>query len=278
MTTSFVPGTHIEIVRSTQDRGRVRSALFDFDGTLSLIRQGWQTVMIPMMVEILRKSTPTDESDEELTDVVTEFVTRTTGKQTIYQMIQLAEEVTARGGAALDPRDYKAEYLARLWTHIRGRVADLKEGRRPIESFLVPGARQVLEGLRERSVVCYLASGTDHPYVVDEAQALGLAEFFAGGIYGAQEDYESSSKRLVIAHILRTHALAGPELATFGDGFVEIEDTVAAGGIAVGMATDEERREGIDAWKRERLIAAGAHVIVPDFGEHEALLTYLCGA
>ena len=44
----------IEILRPDLPRGRFRSVLFDFDGTLSLIREGWPQVMIPMMVEVLR--------------------------------------------------------------------------------------------------------------------------------------------------------------------------------------------------------------------------------
>ena len=46
----------IEIVHSDFPRGRFRSVLFDFDGTLSLIREGWPQVMIPMMVEVLRET------------------------------------------------------------------------------------------------------------------------------------------------------------------------------------------------------------------------------
>ena len=42
----------IEIVNPDLPRGRFRSALFDFDGTLSLIREGWPQVMIPMMTEM----------------------------------------------------------------------------------------------------------------------------------------------------------------------------------------------------------------------------------
>ena len=41
----------IEVLRPDLPRGRFRSVLFDFDGTLSLIREGWPQVMIPMMVE-----------------------------------------------------------------------------------------------------------------------------------------------------------------------------------------------------------------------------------
>jgi hypothetical protein len=64
-------------------------------------------------------------------------------------------------------------------------------------------------------------------------------------------------------------------LLAFGDGFVEIEETKKAGGIAVGVATDEANRQGIDEWKRERLIQAGADVIIPDFREQEELIQYL---
>ena len=271
----YLPGTRIEIINPALARGDVRSALFDFDGTLSLIRQGWQSVMIPLMVEVLRE-TPQHEDDTALEAAVVEYVTRSTGIQTIFQMMELVEMVRARGGEPRTAQEYKAEYLRRLWQHIRERVEGLKSGRLAADDLLVPGAREVLEGLRKRGVTCYLASGTDRPYVVDEAAALGLAPFFGPHIYGALDDIHAYSKRQVIQRILRENHLQGPNLVTFGDGFVEIEDTKAVGGIAVGVASDEVTRQGVDEWKRERLIQAGADLIVPDFREHEALLDYLC--
>src|SRR5437764_1694373 len=95
----------IEILRPTLPRGQFRFVLFDFDGTLSLIREGWPQVMIPMMVEELRR-TPTAESDRELEAAVEDFVMRLNGRQTIYQMMQLADEVRRRGGTPADPLDY----------------------------------------------------------------------------------------------------------------------------------------------------------------------------
>src|SRR3954470_3104561 len=92
----------IEVLRPDLPRGRFRSALFDFDGTLSLIREGWPQVMIPMMVEELRR-TGTAESDAELGRHVEEFVMRLNGRQTIYQMIQLADEVRRRDGTPREP-------------------------------------------------------------------------------------------------------------------------------------------------------------------------------
>ena len=49
----FLPGTSIELCAQSVPRGQVRFCLFDFDGTLSLIREGWQDVMVPMMVDVL---------------------------------------------------------------------------------------------------------------------------------------------------------------------------------------------------------------------------------
>jgi len=263
----------IEILTPNIKRGYIHHALFDFDGTVSLIREGWQGVMIPMMVEILLE-TPQHESEEELRAVVTEFVERLTGEQTIYQMIQLCEEIRRRGGKPLDPLEYKWMYLGRLWERIKGRVAGLKNGTIKPEEMMVPGVVPMLEALRARGVTCYLASGTDEVYVLDEATALGLSPYFAG-IYGALDDYQSYSKKMVIERILNENHLSGPELVTFGDGYVEIEDTKAVGGIAVGVASDEVNRQGVNEWKRQRLIRAGADLIIPDFRQYKQLVAYL---
>lgn len=274
--THLLLDTQIEVIRPEIVRGRIRHALFDFDGTLSLIREGWQGVMIPMMVEILLE-TPGAEDEATIESVVTEFVTRLTGKQTIYQMMELAEEVTKRGGTPREPLEYKHQYHDRLWQRIERRVADLEAGRVAPEALTVPGSRAMLEALSARGVRCYLASGTDEPYVLREAKLLGLSHYFAG-IYGALDDYKRFSKSMVIQRIIADNDLSGPELVAFGDGYVEIEDTCRAGGIAVGVATNEAERQGIDEWKRTRLVEAGAHLIVPDFRECEALVEYLCDA
>ncbi len=272
----LLPGTQIEIVNAALDRGKVRSVLFDFDGTLSLIREGWQQVMKPMMVEILL-DLGTGESEADLAALVSDYVDRLTGKQTIYQMIELAEQVQQRGGEPLEPLAYKHMYLDRLWQRIEGRVQSLKRGDTDPDDLLVPGSRALLEALRERAVSLYLASGTDEPYVLDEARALQVDGFFGDHIYGALDDYKRFSKAMIINRIIETHRLSGPEFLAFGDGYVEIENAKDVGGIAVGVATDEARREGVDQWKRTRLIAAGADVVIPEFREQARLLPYLFG-
>jgi phosphoglycolate phosphatase len=272
--TTFIPNTHIEIIQPGHSLGPFKHALFDFDGTISLIREGWQQIMIPMMVEFLL-DTPGAEDETILTRLVTDFVTRLTGKQTIYQTIQLAEEIKLRGGQPKEPLEYKHIYLDRLWQRIENRVAGLKSGRLAPVEMVVPGSVELLAALRERGVTCYLASGTDEPFVRDEAQALGAAQYFNGGIYGAQDDYKNFSKKMIIERILSEKQLSGDSLLTFGDGYVEIENTVEVGGLAVGVASNEATRQGIDDWKRQRLIEAGAALIIPDFREQTTLLPYL---
>jgi phosphoglycolate phosphatase len=272
----YLPNTQIELINPNLAPRGFRHALFDFDGTVSLIREGWQQVMIPMMVEILL-DTPQAEAKATLNQLVTDFVTRLTGKQTIYQMIQLADEVKRRGGQPEEPLAYKYEYLDRLWSRIEGRVSGLKNGAIDPGEMIVPGAVDLLAALRQRGITCYLASGTDEAYVIDEAQALGVAEYFNGGLYGALDNYKNFSKKMVIDRILNQYRLSGHELVTFGDGYVEIENTAAVGGLAVGVASNEAERRGIDAWKRQRLIEAGADLIIPDFREGDSLLRYLSG-
>ncbi|NMB45060.1 MAG: HAD family hydrolase [Firmicutes bacterium] len=264
----------VEIIQDDIIRGRFKAAIFDFDGTISLIRAGWQDVMYPYFVDVLAE-TPHHEGREALEEVVREFVDLLTGKQTIYQCIQLVEEVKKRGGVPLTPLEYKHEYLRRLWERIEHRVHGLEDGSIEQETMLVPGAVELLMRLRSKGLTLYLASGTDEPYVLHEAAVLGVAEFFDGGIYGALDRYEDFSKEKVIREIIASHRLAGEELLGFGDGYVEIENVKSVGGYAVGVASDEIHRAGINEWKRERLIGAGADLIIPDYGRLPQLIDYL---
>jgi phosphoglycolate phosphatase len=263
----------IEIISAGVSADRTRVALFDFDGTLSLIRSGWMEVMLPMMVEFLLE-TKSGESEAELRAVVEEFVGRLTGKQTMYQMIELAENVEKRGGKPLEPLVYKKIYLDRLWKTIEHRIDDLrKQGCSP-EQYLVPGSRALLESLRERGYTMYLASGTDDVYMQEEAKLLDVHRYFAG-VHGALDDYKSFSKAILIQQIIASATFRGDEFLGFGDGYVEIENVKSVGGVAVGVASSEPECLTIDEWKRERLVRVGADVIVPNFLELDELFQVL---
>ena len=254
----------VETLRAGAVACDARVALFDFDGTLSLIRSGWVEVMVPMMVEILAEL-GTGESEEALTTVVREFVDRLTGKQTIYQMIHLVEEIERRGGASRDPLYYKHLYLDRLGARIAHRLDDLRAGRVSPDEYLVPGSRALLESLSRRGLRLLLASGTDEVFVRDEAALLDVARYFDGGIHGAQDDYKSFSKAIVIERLLHESGYRGAEFLGFGDGYVEIQNVRQVGGVAVGVASDEPECRRVDEWKRARLIGVGADYIVANY-------------
>lgn len=264
----------IEHVRPSVSAAHARVALFDFDGTISTIRSGWMDVMVPMMVEILSRL-HTGETEAELTEIVREFVGRLTGKQTMYQMVELAENISKRGGTPADPLEYKNLYLSRLNRKISGRLEGLRSGRTDPETFMVPGARALLETLRERGLKMYLASGTDQIYMREEAGLLDVSRYFDGGVFGALDDYKSFSKRILIQGLIANSEFRGDEFLGFGDGYVEIENIKEVGGVAVGVATDEPECRHVDAWKRERLIKSGADFIVPNFLELDDLLDTL---
>ena len=262
-----------EIIRRYEGRG-IRCALFDFDGTISLIREGWQQIMTPYFCECV-EALGTGEPHEAIEAEVREFIDRLTGKQTIFQCMALDEAIVKRGGAHVEPLVYKTEYLRRLAVHIADRKQGLADGSIPPEALTVKGARAFLEALREAGIRCYLASGTDEQDVMAEAALLGVDGFFDGGIHGARDGLTDCSKEAVIRDLLQTERLSPDSLATFGDGCVEIELTAAAGGYPVGVATDEKTGDGVDEWKRGRLLQAGAAMIVPHFGKPQEILRAL---
>jgi phosphoglycolate phosphatase-like HAD superfamily hydrolase len=260
----------LEIINPRHARGPFRAAIFDFDGTLSLLRRNWQDVMIPMMIEVLA-ATGTKETREELHVVVEDFVMRLNGKQTIYQMMRLAEEVSARAGTPREPLDYKHQYHDLLWKQVGDRVEGVRGKTIPAEQLTVPGAEAFLTALKNAGVELYLASGTDLKYVRDELNVLGLAPFFGQHVYGALDDYKKFSKAMIVEQIIRDTGVAGHELVGVGDGFVEIEEVKKVGGLAIGVASNEDTRTGVNEWKRNRLIQAGADVIVGDYRRLDGL-------
>jgi phosphoglycolate phosphatase-like HAD superfamily hydrolase len=261
-------------LKNDVELGRFKAAIFDFDGTISLIREGWQHVMIPYFIEELRK-TPEAEGEEGVTVCVRDFVDFLTGKQTIYQCIRLTEEIQARGGMPEDPLEYKREYHRRLMKRIRRRIDGLRDGSLKPEDAVVPGSFELLGMLRDRGLVLYLASGTDENYVREEAELLGVAAYFNGGIHGAKDQYKLFSKEMVIRDIIFSHSLSCKELIGFGDGYVEIENVKSVGGFAVGVASDEVNRHGVDEWKRSRLSRAGADIIIPDYRRIDKIESYI---
>jgi phosphoglycolate phosphatase-like HAD superfamily hydrolase len=267
------PGGGIEVLRPGLPRGRFRAALFDFDGTLSLVREGWAEVMVGLAVAALREAGAAGP-DAALAAGVEEWVMALNGRPTIFQMARLAEEVRGLGGRALEPAAYQRLYEARLMERVEARLAAVRPGRAAARAWAVPGSHALLAALRRRGVALYLASGTELRHVRREAGLLGLAGYFGEHVYAPADGGGAFAKRDVIERIL-AGGLGGAELVGFGDGVVETEEVRRAGGVAVAVASHEPGRAGVNAAKRARLVRAGADVVIADYRGHRRLLRWL---
>jgi phosphoglycolate phosphatase-like HAD superfamily hydrolase len=266
---------HVEFSPGFTPRPAISHVLFDFDGTLSLVREGWPDVMVPMFVEML-PALP-GETDAQRRQLCLDDIMRLNGKQTIYQMIQLADRIRERGGSPREPLWYKHEYLSRLDARIGARKKSIRTGQLRPDDLLLHGSRALLENLRSRGLQLFLASGTDESFVKEEAALLQVTEYFGPHIYGAQDNYQHFSKKVVIDRILRENAIPGDRLLSFGDGYVEIQNTREVGGLAVAVASDEAHNGSgrIDEWKRQRLLGVGADVVIPDYRDADALMRHI---
>ena len=243
------------------------AAVFDFDGTLSGLRAGWENVMGPLMCRLI------PGEPEEVRALVSRYIDESTGLQTIHQMRWLAGEIERRGGHAEDPWAYKDEYNRRLMVEVGRRRQAVISGSEPRSRYTVAGAECFLSALREEKVRIFAASGTDEPDVVAEAEALGLSGYF-DGIYGSRRGSELCSKEAVLKTLVKTDE----RLFVAGDGKVEIALGREAGALTLGLCTDDipgDDSHTVDPAKRRRLAAAGAHALVPDFASTDEILSWM---
>ena len=251
-----------------------RVVIFDFDGTLSLVRTGWQHVLRDVMLGALLPLAG-DEPPGQVARRAADAIDRLTGHSIITQMNWLCAEVERSGGQPEAPEQYKRAYLARLYAQIDQRLDGIKRERMGADALLVPGARALLEELRRRDVPLVLLSGTDRHDVVREAEALDIARYFGSQIYGPTPETPDFTKGAVIRRLVAERGLVGPQLVSLGDGPVETEETRAVDGLAIGVAFDEHVGAGLDPVKRARLIEHGADAIVADFDTHAQLLAHV---
>lgn len=275
----FIEGTEIEVVGEAPQDLAIEHCIFDHDGTISTLREGWETVMEPMMVRAILGPLYEEATGALFADVthkVRRLIDRTTGIQTLMQMKGLVDLVRAAGfvpeSEILDEHGYKRIFNDDLMKLIHRRVAKLASGELVSTDFQIKNAGLLLNELHKKGIKLYLASGTDQADVVAEATAMGYADLFEGRIFGSIGDIKADAKKMVLDRIVRENNLAGHQFATFGDGPVEMRETQKVGGLCIGVASDELRRFGWNRSKRARLIRAGASLLVPDFSQLPALL------
>ena len=245
-------------------RFHIQCAVFDFDGTLSKLRAGWEEVMEPMMCELIP-----GEPNQVLT-LVKKYIDESTGIQTILQMQWLADTIQARGGIALDPWEYKNIYLQRLMQTVEQRKTDVITGKTNASLYKVFGSDNFLARLQERGIKMYAASGTDEEDVQKEAAILGFDKYFTD-IRGAKNGSFACSKEAVLRDLVSQNS----NMLVVGDGKVEIKLGREVGALTLGVASNDIigcDDCDINMAKYNRLKNAGAHIIVSDFRETEEIM------
>lgn len=250
---------------------KIRTVVFDFDGTLSTLRCGWEKVMEPLMVEYISGGNPTDRIVRQVRD----YISESTGIQTISQMKWLAQAVAEAGNnptAPTDPWFYKEEYNRRLMQNVAKRRDDAASGNRA--QYLITGAPAFLRALKDRGMTLFTASGTDECDVQKEAAALSLDGYF-DKISGALPRSEDCSKKATLERLIKESPSDG--ILVVGDGPVEIKLGREYGALTLGVAGNETELHGYDQAKVERLTRAGAHALVDCFADIDEILNWMEG-
>jgi phosphoglycolate phosphatase len=268
---------HVEIVNPSLRGRHFRAILFDFDGTLSLIREGWCHLMVDMMIARLREQEIAPEPESVLWPHIERLVMSQNGAPTIRQMEVFVEEVLRRGGKPAESLVYLDEFQNRLMAMVRGRWSSLEGGKATAAEWVVPGVHSLLENLRSRGLHQFVASGTEYDHVSHEAKLLRVNEFFPSGINAPRGNDRSFRKADVIGRVLAEHGIRGDELLGFGDGMVETAEVKRVGGAAIGVASSEygSGLGTVNPTKRAALVSAGADIIIPDYTHQEELVRWL---
>ena len=255
----------IEIINPPPRRRGRRLLAFDFDGTVSLLREDWLGIMTE---QVIGELTAAGVRRPDLEDFVRTNLLLLNGRPTLVQMQWLAGQL---GPAARPAGEYGREFQSRLLAALAPAYADLESGRASPREWAVPGVHDFLAEAAAAGLGRFLVSGTVGTYVRPEAGLLQVADSFADGMFMPDEGDSGFAKQAVMERVLARLGLDGGQLIGFGDGVGETAAVKALGGVAVGVASVPRGQTGIHAEKRERLIAAGADIVIADFTQGPAV-------
>jgi phosphoglycolate phosphatase-like HAD superfamily hydrolase len=247
------------------DLRRVRHAVIDFDGTLSLLTGGWSDVMTDLYTQHLPMLP--DEEAPRRREWARREILALNGRPSIHQMVRLAELIVQRGGSAEPADRYHGEFVHRLAEVVHQRRDAITNGLKSPEAMLVPGSREFLALLQAGGVELTLLSGSAHHVLKTETAILQIAEFFGERIIGPKGDALAFTKGSAFEALAAEHQWEPGEMLAIGDGIAEIEHARALEGVAIGIACRESEPERglMDELKRELLLSCGADLVVPDF-------------
>jgi phosphoglycolate phosphatase len=245
----------MNLQRPFPDLGNIRLVIFDFDGTLSLLREGWATIMARQGVELL--DDPSRQAELELEMLML------SGKPSIVQMQRLIDIAQAAGKPHPSDAELLHEFQQRLAGILNARLNAVSSS--PRGAFCVPGAIEILDEFKHLGIPCVLVSGTLKDYVLAEAELLELLHYFGDDVYAPEANNSAFTKIDVISGLLRQRGLEGAQLVGFGDGYAETVAVRELGGYVVGLATRDIGEDGMNTMKEGMLYRLGADIVLPNY-------------
>jgi sugar/nucleoside kinase (ribokinase family)/beta-phosphoglucomutase-like phosphatase (HAD superfamily) len=271
--TNYYENTEIEIINPNVIKNFnsfPEIAIFDHDGTLSTMRQSWEKIMSKMMAKaILEDSYDLIDSTmlKKITEDVDSLIEKTTGIQTILQMADLIKLIKkykyVEDKDIKTPAQYKASYKVLLNDGLKRKYELFELKHLNVKDLTIKDAIKTLKYFKDKGVTNYLASGSDKDDVEKEVVTFGYANYFDGGIFGSVGDINHDPKKKVMKDIISK--VEGKNVVVFGDGPVEMREGKKNNFLTIGLVSNEQQRFGINPAKRERLILAGADILIPDF-------------
>ncbi|MDK2952144.1 MAG: hypothetical protein PWQ77_1809 [Kosmotogales bacterium] len=261
-------------IKNPNNPRKLSLIIFDFDGTISLLREGWQPIMSKLMFEkITGEKNISHKLSGKIKNEIKEFISETTGIQTILQMEGLIDLIKRYGFVKTENiksvQEYKNEYTEILKTNVDKRK---KENYR---KYLVSGITEFISVLHEKNITLYMASGTDKKDVIDEAEFLNVKKYFGGNIFGALESYGDFSKKKLVKRLTEENINKFKNMIIIGDGPVEIKVGREYGIYTIGVASNEIKGEGWNVDKYYKLKESGADMLISDFSNYKYLLKKL---
>lgn len=273
----YLPESNIEIINPSFSINRPlpKIAIFDHDGTISTLRQGWESVMEQVMfLYIIGDSDISLQRRKEIELKIRELIDCTTGIQTIVQMQYFVKMIQTESlvpfTKILTAEQYKKIYLEKLKETMSDKLAALKRNELGVEDFTIKSSVAFLETLYKNGTKLYMASGTDIEDVKIEAALLGYSNMFENRIFGSVGNVAIDPKKLIMQQIITEIEQLGympEECAVFGDGPVEMREGAKHNFATIGILSDEKQRFGTNHAKRPRLILSGADALIPDFSQ-----------
>ena len=269
----------IEVIRSIPKDLNIKHACFDHDGTLSTLREGWIDIMANMMAEcILGGKNHEDSRCPTIYKCCLDYINRTKGTQTLVQMGGLIEII--KDFKYIDEKDilsiyeYKDICNDRVRKVVESRISKLNRGELECFDLQIKNACRFLQALGGYEVRLYLFSGNDDKDVQKEVSELRYKHLFHGGVWGSG-NINTEIKHKILCQLVGEQKIPAHEIVVFGDGPIEIRAAKRLGILAVGVASNETRRYGLNEEKRKTLINVGADIIIPDYSQMNSLLKVL---